>query len=92
MILGRYMSAAFAEKMILDFESDTEKPLHERLSDRELQVLSMIGAGKSVNQVADEIHVSANTLRTYRTRILEKIGVTGTGELIHYAISHNLVE
>jgi two-component system, NarL family, invasion response regulator UvrY len=88
----RYVSPAFAEKMVLDFESDTEKPPHERLSDRELQVLSMIGAGKSVNQVADEIHVSANTVRTYRTRILEKIGVRGTGELIHYAITHNLAE
>jgi two-component system, NarL family, invasion response regulator UvrY len=88
----RYVSPAFAEKMVLDFESDTEKPPHEKLSDRELQVLSMIGAGKSVNQVADEIHVSANTVRTYRTRILEKIGVKGTGELIHYAITHSIAE
>jgi two-component system invasion response regulator UvrY len=88
----RYISPAFAEKMLFDFESDAEKPLHESLSDRELQVLCMIGKGKAVNQIAEELHVSANTVRTYRTRILEKIGVTGTSELIHYALIHRLTE
>jgi two-component system, NarL family, invasion response regulator UvrY len=88
----RYVSPAFAEKMMLDFESDTEKPPHENLSDRELQVLFMIGKGRSVTDIAGELHLSANTVRTYRTRILEKIGVKGTSELIHYAITHNLTE
>ena len=86
----KYISPAFAEKMMLDFESDTEKPPHENLSDRELQVLSMIGKGKAVKEIAEELHLSTNTVRTYRTRILEKIGAEGTGELIHYAITHNL--
>jgi len=88
----RYISPAFAEKMLYDFESDAEKPPHESLSDRELQVLCMIGKGKAVNQIAEELHVSANTVRTYRTRILEKIGVKGTSELIHYALMHGLAE
>ena len=88
----KYISPAFAEKMMLDFESDTEKPPHENLSDRELQVLSMIGKGKAVKEIAEELHLSTNTVRTYRTRILEKIGVKGTSELIHYAITHNLTE
>jgi two-component system, NarL family, invasion response regulator UvrY len=88
----RYISPAFAEKMLFDFESSAETPPHERLSDRELQVLSMIGGGKAVNQIAEELHVSANTVRTYRTRILEKIGGKGTSELIHYAITHRLAE
>jgi DNA-binding NarL/FixJ family response regulator len=88
----KYISPAFAEKMMLDFESDTEKPPHENLSDRELQVLSMIGKGKAVKEIAEELHLSANTVRTYRARILEKIGAEGTGELIHYAITHNLME
>jgi len=88
----KYVSPAFAEKMMLDFESDTQKPPHESLSDRELQVLCMIGKGKAVKDIAEEFHLSANTVRTYRTRILEKIGVKGTSELIHYAIAHNLTE
>ena len=88
----RYVSPAFAEKMMLDFESDTQKPPHENLSDRELQVLCMIGKGKAVKEIAEELHLSTNTVRTYRTRILEKINVKGTSELIHYAITHNLVD
>jgi two-component system invasion response regulator UvrY len=89
---NRYISPAFAEKVMFDFESNAEKLPHERLSDRELQVLCMIGGGKAVNQIAEELHVSANTVRTYRTRILEKIGVKGTSELIHYALMHGLAE
>jgi DNA-binding NarL/FixJ family response regulator len=88
----RYVSADFAEKMMLDFESDTQKSPHENLSDRELQVLCMIGKGKAVKEMAGELHLSSNTVRTYRARILEKIGVKGTSELIHYAIIHNLVD
>lgn len=88
----RYVSPAFAEKMMYDFESNAETSPHERLSDRELQVLCMIGGGRTVNQIAEELHVSPNTVRTYRTRILEKIGVQGTSELIHYAITHRLAE
>jgi len=88
----KYISPAFAEKMMLDFESDTEKLPHENLSDRELQVLCMIGKGKAVKEIAEELHLSSNTVRTYRTRILEKIGVKGTSELIHYALTHSLGE
>jgi len=88
----RYVTPAFAEKMVLDFESDTDLPPHETLSDRELQVLRMIGKGKSVKEMAGELHLSSNTVRTYRTRILEKIGLKGTSELIHYALTHDLTE
>jgi two-component system, NarL family, invasion response regulator UvrY len=88
----RYISPAFAEKMMLDFESDTERLPHESLSDRELQVLCMVGKGKSVKEIAGELHLSTNTVRTFRTRILEKMGVKGTNELIHYALAHNLAE
>ena len=88
----KYISPAFAEKMMFDFESDTQKPLHENLSNRELQVLSMIGKGKALKDIAGELHLSTNTIRTFRARILEKIGAKGTSELIHYAIAHNLTE
>lgn len=88
----KYISPAIAEKMMFDFESDTEIPLHENLSNRELQVLSMIGQGKAVKLIAEELHLSTNTIRTFRGRILEKIGAKGTNELIHYAIAHNLTE
>jgi DNA-binding NarL/FixJ family response regulator len=88
----KYISPAFVEKMMLDFEPDREKPLHENLSHRELQVLSMIGVGKTVKEIAGQLHMSANSIRTFRARILEKIGIKGTSELIHYAITQNLTE
>jgi two-component system, NarL family, invasion response regulator UvrY len=88
----RYINPDFAQKMLLDFESDAEKPAHNMLSTRELQVLSRIGAGKATVQIAEELHVSANTVRTYRTRILEKTGLKGTSELIHYALTHSLTD
>jgi len=88
----RYISPSLAERMMFDLESDTEKPPHENLSDRELQVLCLIGRGKSVKEIAGELHLSPNTIRTFRARILEKISVKKTNELIHYAIAHNLTE
>jgi two-component system invasion response regulator UvrY len=54
--------------------------------------LSMIGTGKAVKEIAAELNLSANTIRTFRSRILEKLGAKGTSELIHYAIAHNLTE
>jgi two-component system, NarL family, invasion response regulator UvrY len=88
----RYISPAFAEKMILDFEADVERPPHERLSDRELQVMCILGKGKTLKEISEELHLSINTVRTYRVRILEKIGAKGTNELIHYAVTHNLLD
>ncbi|MDD5245342.1 MAG: response regulator transcription factor, partial [Syntrophorhabdaceae bacterium] len=88
----RYVSPAFAEQLVLDFESDAAKPVHERLSNREFQVMRMFGSGKTMKEIAEELHLSINSIRTYRVRILEKIGVKGTNELIHYAVTHGLVE
>lgn len=88
----RYISQDFAQKMLLDFESDAEEPAHKGLSTRELQVMSRIGKGKATKEIAEELHVSANTVRTYRTRILGKTGLKGTSELIHYALTHGLTE
>ncbi len=88
----RYISPEFAEKVLLDFESDTEKLPHERLSNRELQVARMIGSGKTIKQITEELRLSMNTVRTYRARIMAKMGVNATGELIRYAVKHSLVE
>ena len=88
----RYVYPTFAEKMIFDFESTTERPPHEKLSNREFQVACMIGTGKTIKEISQELHLSINTVRTYRARVLEKMGVKATTELIHYAVKHALVE
>jgi len=78
--------------MVIDFESDTEAPPHEKLSIREMQVMKMVASGLTNKEIADQLHLSINTVRTYRVRILEKISVRKTNELIWYAVKYGLVE
>ena len=88
----RYVNPAFAVRMVVDFESDAAKPAHEKLSNREFQVMRMFGSGKTMKDIAAELNLSINSIRTYRVRIMEKIGVRGTEGLIYYALTHGLYE
>jgi DNA-binding NarL/FixJ family response regulator len=67
------------------------RPPHQTLSDREYQVLRMIGMGRSVSQIGAELALSVKTVSTYRSRILEKLQLQTTAELMHYAIVNRLV-
>lgn len=69
-----------------------EAPLHDSLSDREFQVMCMIGSGKTPTQIANELSLSINTISTYRIRILEKMKMRSNAEITHYAIKNQLVE
>ena len=89
---GKYISSTLAEKLAFDLETETEKPLHETLSDREHQVLLMIASGKTVSEIAEELSLSVKTIDTYRARILEKMKMKTNAELTHYAIKNKLVE
>ena len=86
------MSSLLAEKMAFDLEQKTEKPLHETLSDREYQVMLLIGSGKTVSQIAEELSLSVKTIDTYRTRILEKMKMKTNAELMKYAIRNKLID
>ena len=87
----RYVSPALAEYLILDIAHDPNIPPHARLSDRELQVLCLLASGKTVTESAEELSLSVKTVSTYRRRILEKMHMKTTAELIHYAVRHQLV-
>ncbi len=89
---GRYVSEALAEKLALDLHQNQDQPLHETLSERELEVLRMIASGKTVSQVAGQLHLSVTTISTYRARILEKMNMTTSAELMHYALRNHLVD
>lgn len=89
---GKYVSATLAEKLASDLIPGGKRPGHEALSDREHQVLCLMAKGRSVTEVGKALHLSAKTISTYRTRLLEKLGLRSTAELIHYAIRHRLVE
>ena len=89
---GKYVSPSLAEKLAFNLEVRTEKPPHETLSDREYQVMLMIASGKTVSRIAEELALSAKTIDTYRTRILEKMKMKTNAELMKYAIRNKLVE
>jgi two-component system invasion response regulator UvrY len=89
---GRYVSAVLAEQMASELGRTGGGLLHERLSDREFEILRLIASGKTVKEIAAELVLSGNTISTYRTRILEKMKMRTNAELTHYAISNTLVE
>lgn len=88
---GRYVSPALAEKLALRVNKDVTCTPHETLSDREYDVMSRIGSGKTVTEIADELALSVKTISTYRARVLEKLGVKNSAEIVQYAIRNDLV-
>ena len=89
---GRYVSAALAETLAFRLGQDDEAKPHDTLSDREFEVFRLIAAGKKPSQIAKTLHLSVKTVNTYRERVLEKMGLKTTAEIIRYAIRNNLVE
>jgi DNA-binding NarL/FixJ family response regulator len=89
---GKYISPSLAEKIAFALDADTEKMLHETLSDREYQVLYMIASGKTVTEIAEELSLSVKTISTYRARILEKMNMKTNAELTRYAFQNSLID
>jgi two-component system invasion response regulator UvrY len=89
---GLYVSPALAERLALDLSEDATRPVHETLSEREFEVLKMIASGKTNAQIAEELHLSATTVSTYRARILEKMRMGTNAELMRYALKNRLID
>jgi len=89
---GAYISDEVAERLALEIKTNHDAEPHSQLSDREFQIFSMIVAGVSISGIADELSLSIKTVSTHKTRILQKMNLSGTTDLIHYAIRHQLVE
>jgi DNA-binding NarL/FixJ family response regulator len=87
---GRYVSTALAEKLAADLSRDVSPVSHEILSDREFEVMRMIAEGKTTTAIADLLSLSVKTVSTYRARILEKLQLETTSQLIRYVIDHGL--
>lgn len=87
---GKYVSPSAGEVLLKDLGSRSEPSAHASLSDRELQVLRMLGAGKTVSEIGAELSLSAKTVSTYRARILEKLGMRTTAQLVRYCVTANL--
>lgn len=89
---GMYVSPGLAEVLALDLGRRADDPLHERLSDRELEVLRLIGSGKSLSQIAALLHLAHTTVSTYRAHILEKLRMSTNADLINYAVRNHIVD
>jgi two-component system invasion response regulator UvrY len=89
---GKFITPSLTEKLVNYFEILGNKPEHEKLSDRELQIMNMIASGKKVKEIADELSLSPATIATYRARVLEKMNLKSNVELANYALRHNLVD
>lgn len=89
---GKYVSPTLAEMLVTDIDSWIDKAPHERLSDREFEIMCLIGSGKTVGEIADLLSRSVKTISTYRARILDKTGLRNNAEITHYVIQNKLVE
>jgi len=87
---GKYISEQLGEQLASDLTGGYLEKAHDKLSDRELQVLSMIGSGKSTNEIASSLSVSTSTVSTYKSRIIEKMNFDSSSQMIRYAIKYNL--
>ncbi|MHA1757219.1 MAG: response regulator, partial [Promethearchaeota archaeon] len=89
----KYITSSLAEKLAFELEdSSGGSSSHEILSDREYQIMCMIASGKRIKEIADALSLSVKTISTYRIRILKKMNMKNTSQLIHYAIKSGLVD
>lgn len=89
---GKYVSESMAEKLAGMVDNGRARAPHERLSDREFEVLRALGSGMMVKDVAAQLHLSAKTVSTYRARLLEKMGLKSKADLVRYVVTHELLK
>lgn len=87
----RYISSSLAEKLATYFEENDGKPLYQKLSDREYQVMCLIANGSKLRDIAQELNLSIKTVSSYRSRILQKLNIDSNAELIRYAVDNKII-
>jgi two-component system, NarL family, invasion response regulator UvrY len=88
---GRYVSTSLAERLAADLSTGADGLPHERLSDREFEVLCLLGSGRTVTDIAGTLSLSVKTVSTYRARLLDKIPASSNAELVRYVVAHGLM-
>ena len=89
---GKYVSESMAERLAGMVDGGMTRAPHERLSDREFEVLRALGSGMLVKDVAAQLRISAKTVSTYRARLLEKMGLESKADLVRYVAAHELLK
>ena len=91
-LTGRmYVTASLGEHMAGSLSITPARPGHHPLTERELEVLVLLAQGRSVKHIAQSLTLSIKTISTYRARLLDKLQLATTAELIRYALDHHLV-
>ncbi len=88
----KYVSGSLAEKLAVEVQVESPKPLHESLSEREFEVFRLLASGKTISQIALVLSLSVKTVSTYRSRILAKMQMKNNVELVQYAIRNQLIQ
>ena len=88
----KYISAAVAELLADGLAGDSEKPAHEQLSERELQVFLRLAQGETIGNMAKAMFLSVKTVSTYRTRVMEKLKLSSNSDLTYYALKNGLIQ
>lgn len=88
---NRYVSPHLAEQIALEFSLSDNRPAHENLSERELQVLHLLLTGKHITEIGLELSLSAKTVSTHKSRIMGKLNVRNNADLIRYGVKHGLI-
>lgn len=88
----KYITASFAEEIAEKLEDGFMEKEHSKLSDREFQVLRMLGNGKTIKEIADELYLCIQTISTYKIRILKKMKFNNNADIIRYTIKNELVD
>jgi DNA-binding NarL/FixJ family response regulator len=86
---GKFIDPALVEALVFD-NQNPEQALDQTLTDRELQVLRLVVAGKSLNAIAEEVHLSPKTISSHKTRIMQKLGVSNNADLVRYVLRYGL--
>ena len=87
---SRYISEHLAQLLAADLAGGFRHSGYERLSDREHEVLCLLGSGKAPKEIAARLQVSSKTVSTYRTRLLAKLELRTTADLIRFAVEQRL--
>jgi two-component system invasion response regulator UvrY len=89
---GRFITRQTAALLAAGITADSSRPLHARLSDRELDIMLSIGRGQSVGDIAQRLNLSVKTVSTYRARVRAKTGLRNNAEIVQYVMRSNLVD
>ncbi len=88
----KYITAGVAERLAEGLGGGSDKPLHEQLSERELQVFLRLARGETVGHIAEGMSLSVKTVSTYRTRVMEKMKLASNSDLTYYALKTGLIQ